>query len=178
MLIEKKALNDFGGFAFFKDYLAEDFIMGEFYVEKHIPISTNFTWVTNFISTASVSKFWSRVERWAKIRFNINRFQYMFELLLNPMAIAAIACVFLGKAGLNILLGVSVLKIALEYANFFAVNTEDRKKLWVVVLYPFFIILKDLLMFLIFPVPVLSRKVSWRGRKIIITRNTKILEVA
>jgi ceramide glucosyltransferase len=178
MLIEKKALDDFGGFGFFKDYLAEDFIMGEFYVAKKVPISTNYTWVTNFISTASVSKFWSRVERWAKIRYNVNRFQYMFEPLLNPVALALLCLPFMGRAGLSLLGGAVCLKVLLEYAIFFAVNTEDRKKPWVILLYPFFVVLKDLLLLAMFPVPILSSKVVWRGRKIVITKNTKILEVA
>jgi ceramide glucosyltransferase len=59
MLIEKKALRSFGGFPYFKDYLAEDQILGETFRNSGYLISTNNTWVTNFNSSSTTKSFYS-----------------------------------------------------------------------------------------------------------------------
>ena len=46
MLIERAALAAFGGFAYFKGFLAEDFLLGETFAKSGFHVSTNFTWVT------------------------------------------------------------------------------------------------------------------------------------
>jgi ceramide glucosyltransferase len=177
MLVEKEALLTFGGFGHFKDYLAEDFVMGDIYSEKGIYISSNFTWVTNYISKDSVKNFWDRVQRWSKLRYHIKRTIYVIEILGNPIAISLIGLIYLGAGWLNVVVAAAALKILLEYINFFAVNTEDRKKIWIIAIYPLAVIIKDILLFFIYLIPYFSSNVSWHGYKMKITQNSRIIRL-
>lgn len=174
MLIEKISLDKLGGFPAFREYLAEDYIMGETYTENGLHISTNFTWVTNYNSHSTVKSFMSRMTRWAKLRFHIDRFFYVLEILANPIAVAVLFLPFAWPRGLNYLLLVVAVKVFLEYVNFFSVNNTDRKRLWIILVYPFCIVLKDILMFFIYLAPFFSSKVNWRGWKIAIGAKSRI----
>jgi len=178
MLIERATLEKFGGFSHFQEYLAEDFIMGRTYREMGLSVSTNFTWVTNFISTATFSKFWSRVVRWSKIRYNTERFYYFFELLLNPVMVSVCALPLLGAKGLPLAAAAVIAKITLEYAAFFAVNSQDRKKARIIAVYPFAVLIKDFLLFLIFFTPLINKDVTWRGKSIRLDNKGKIIHIS
>jgi ceramide glucosyltransferase len=174
MLVEKQALNRFGGFSYFKDYLAEDYMMGEAYTKSKIPISTNFTWVTNYSRTTTVSGFYNRMARWAKLRFNLRRPFYLAEILVNPIMLTFFFFLLGGSKWLSILLISYLLKLLLEYINLFYVNPEDGKKFKVLLLYPFVVLYKDLLLSIVYFTPFFSRTVKWRGGKIQIGKKTLI----
>ncbi|MFW6134570.1 MAG: glycosyltransferase [Elusimicrobiota bacterium] len=174
MFIEKKTLDLFGGFSYFKKFVGEDFMVGESYSENKFLISTNFTWVVNYNSKTTIKNFCSRISRWAKIRFSIKPAIYVLEIILNPIVISATSVIFLNIIGLYLFLSSVVLKILLEYISLFAINREDSKKIYIVVLYPFFIFLKDILLFAIYLTPYFSRTIKWKNRKIKITRKSVI----
>lgn len=175
MLVERETLERFGGFSYFKDYLAEDYMMGETYTQSKYPITSHFTWVTTVNQTNTVSGFFSRMERWSKLRFHLKPHFYIMEVLLNPIMISLIAALILWDARGAAILGGSVLfKIILEYLNFFYINSLDRKRLAIVLGMPFFIIFKDVLLFLVYFTPFLSSSVKWRGGKISIGKKTLI----
>ena len=175
MLIERETLNYFGGFSYFKDYLAEDFMMGQAYTRSKIPISSNFTWVTNISQTTTIKEFFFRIQRWAKLRFHLKTHLYILEIFLNPIMLALIFSLFLGKdLGLIVFIGSLLLKIFLEIISFLVVNKEDRRKFRVIAMLPYCILLKDILLFIIYFTPFFSRTVNWRGGKIKIGRNTLI----
>lgn len=175
ILIERETLNYFGGFSYFKNYLAEDFMMGEAYTRNKIPISSNFTWVTNFSQTTTIKEFFLRTERWAKLRFHLKLHLYILEIFLNPIMLALIFSLFLGKnLGLIVFSASLLLKILLEIINFLVLNKEDRRKLRVIAMLPYCILLKDILLFIIYFRPFFSSTVNWRGGKIKIGRNTLI----
>lgn len=174
MLVEKIALERFGGFEHFREYLGEDYMMGEIYSENDVPVSTNLTWIINYNSFATIKSFCSRISRWSKLRFHIDRFFYVLEILTNPIAISLLFLPFLGQEGLTLLWAVSLAKIVIEYVNFFSVNNYDRRKLWIAAIYPFCIVLKDLLLFIIYLIPFVSETVNWRGRKIRIGAKSRI----
>jgi ceramide glucosyltransferase len=176
MLIEKKTLNRFGGFSYFKDYLAEDYMMGEAYTKSKFPISTNFTWVTNVNRSTSVAGFFNRMMRWAKLRYNLRRPIYMTEVLVNPVIIAALYIPFGKTQWLYIVLVSFILKMILEYLNLFFVNSQDRKKVKLLLAFPLVILLKDLLLFLVYFTPFFSHTVRWRGGEIEIGKKTVIAQ--
>lgn len=175
MLIEKAALDRLGGFDRFRVYLAEDYMMGEIYRENGCLVSTNFTWITNFNSHTSVHGFCSRISRWSKMRYHIKRGYYLGEILVNPVGLALLALPFLGARGVALLAAAAAGKIWLEYLNFFYVNEGDRKKAWIIAVYPFIIVLKDLLALAIFPIPVFSSTVKWRGHHIRLGDKSRII---
>jgi ceramide glucosyltransferase len=177
MLIEKEALDKLGGFLYFKEYLAEDFIMGEVYTKMEFPISTNFVWITNINKKNSIKSFISRHTRWAKMRFHIKRLYYLSEILLNPIAISIFSLMFTGKKGIIILFTTISFKIFLEYVNFLNINTEDRKKFKNIFLFPISILLKDILLFFVYISPFFSSEVDWRGRKIKIGKMSRIEKI-
>lgn len=175
MLIERETLNYFGGFSYFKDYLAEDYMMGKTYTRSKIPISSNFTWVTNISQTTTIKEFFFRIQRWAKLRFHLKTHLYILEIFLNPIMLALIFSLFMGKnLGLMVFSGSLLLKILLEIISFLVVNKEDRRKFRVIAMLPYCILLKDILLFIIYFTPFFSRTVDWRGGKIKIGRNTLI----
>jgi hypothetical protein len=175
ILIEKDTLDLFGGFSYFKDYLAEDYMMGETYIQSKIPISSNFTWVTTVSQTATIRSFFSRIERWAKLRYHLKFHFYLLELMLHPIILALVFGSLLGgKKGIALFGSVVGLKILLEYLNFLALNKEDRKKIRVILLMPFCILMKDILLFIAYFSPYFSSTVKWRDGKIRIGKNTLI----
>jgi ceramide glucosyltransferase len=175
ILIERNALNYFGGFSYFKEYLAEDYMMGKTFTRAKIPISTNFTWVTNYNSSTTIKEFFYRAERWAKLRFHLKFHVYIMELLLNPIMLAIIFSLIMGRTRGLLVVGTALpLKILLEFLNFYYINKEDRKKLSVVLVLPFCILLKDILLFAVYFTPFFSRTVKWRGGRISIGKNTRI----
>ena len=175
ILVERDTLDYFGGFHYFKDYLAEDYMLGKAYTRSKIPISTNFTWVINVSQTTTLKDAFSRMERWAKLRFHLSLHFYLLELFLNPVMLALIFSLLMGgNRGLMILLGSLFLKIVLECAGFLVINHEERGKFRVVAMLPFCIILKDVLLFIVYFTPFFSSTVNWRGGKIRIGRNTLI----
>ena len=170
ILIEKKTLDIFGGFSYFKSYVGEDYMLGRAYAKSGFPILTNCTWVTSYSSNASTLRFLSRMSRWAKIRFTIRPVFYVFEILSYPIVIAASSLAVLGWRGLPLLAASLVLKLLAEYAILFAVNREDFRKPYVSVGYPFFVICKEILLTVVYFTPFFSRTVKWKDSKMKITR--------
>lgn len=177
MFMEKEALNKLGGYKIFGNYLAEDYVMGEIYRENKIPVSTNCVWVTNYNSSTSVKDFVSRVRRWCSMRFRLEPFYYIGEIFTNPISIALLALPFLGENGFAVLAATIILKIIIEYVCLFTVNREDSCNKKILLLYPLLMIYKDILLFLIYPVPFLKNTVKWRGKKIFIGKNSLISSI-
>jgi ceramide glucosyltransferase len=179
MLIEKEALQEFGGFRYFRKYLAEDFMMGKEFVDRGMSVSTNYVWVTNYVANSSILSFAKRMARWAKLRFHINPAMYVLEVLANPLGLSILALLFAGRQILPVVACVVAVKLVLEYASLFLINTQDRKKVWVLLSYPFIILLKDLVLFFyVYFVPFVSRTVYWKGKFLTIGKYSMIVNAA
>lgn len=174
MLVERAALETFGGFDYFKDYLAEDFLLGEAFAKSGYRVSTNCTWVTHVSRTATLQSCFKRLSRWAKLRFRLRPLAYPAELLLNPIVIAMAGAAALGRNGAIILLLTTIAKIVIEYLNFLFVNPEDARRLRNHLFFPAAVIAKDVLFFAAFLSPFFSREVEWRGGRIAIGKDTVI----
>ena len=174
MLVEKAALETFGGFGYFKDYLAEDFLIGEAFKKSGFRVSTNCTWVTNVSQTATLKSFFKRLSRWAKLRYHLRRPVYIAEILLNPIVVALAGWAALGRRGATVLAATVAVKVALEYANFLFVNPEDARRLRNHLLFPAAVVIKDLVFLAVYLTPFFSRQVDWRGGRMAIGKNTLI----
>lgn len=174
MLVEKAALETFGGFGYFKDYLAEDFLIGEAFKKSGFRVSTNCTWVTNVSQTATLKSFFKRLSRWAKLRYHLRRPVYIAEVLLNPIVVALAGWAALGRRGATVLAATVAVKVALEYANFLFVNPEDARRLRNHLLFPAAVVIKDLVFLAVYLTPFFSRQVDWRGGRMAIGKNTLI----
>ncbi len=175
LLIERKALDRFGGFTYFKDYLAEDYVMGETFTQSKIPISTNCTWVTSVSHGATLRSFFSRMARWAKLRYRLAFHFYLLEIVLNPITLAAASALTLGsKTGLLVLAASIGLKIMLEFISYLFLDSQGRRSLKVILLLPLAILIKDMLLLAVYFTPFFSCQVEWRGGKISIGKRTLI----
>jgi ceramide glucosyltransferase len=174
MLVEREALETFGGFGYFKDHLAEDFLIGEAFVKSGFRVSTNCTWVTVVSQTASLKSLFKRLSRWAKLRFHLRRSVYLAEILLNPIVIALAGVVVFGGRGWTVVAVTAAAKVAIEYLNFLFVNPVDRRRLRNHLLFPAAVVAKDLVFFAVYLTPFFSRQVEWRGGRIAVGRNTLI----
>ena len=174
MLIERDTLEKLGGFSAFDSYLAEDYMMGVIYREHGENISTNYTWVTNFSSTTSISTFYARMSRWAKMRFRIDPFFYCMEIFTNPLAIAFISIFFLGLPGITIFAAAFILKLAIEYISMILVNSSDRANIKILAAYPLCVLIKDTILFAVYVSSFFFRTVSWHGKRITIGSQSRI----
>ncbi|MDD5022506.1 MAG: glycosyltransferase, partial [Endomicrobiaceae bacterium] len=174
IFMEKASLDKLGGYKIFGKYLAEDYVMGQIYKKNKISVSTNCVWVTNYNRSTSVEDFTGRVQRWSTMRFRLEPFFYLTEILTNPVGIAIMALPFLGTDGLFLLAGTIILKIIIEYVCLFVINKEDSRNLKILLLYPFLILYKDILLLAVYPVPFLKKTVVWKDKKIFIGKGSII----
>jgi ceramide glucosyltransferase len=174
ILIERAALETFGGFGYFKDYLAEDYLLGQAFTKSGFRVSTNCTWVTNVSQTATLKSFFKRMSRWAKLRYHLRWPVYLAEIFLNPVVVALAGWVAFGRKGWLVLALTIAVKVAVEYVNFLFVNHEDARLPRNHLLFPAAVVAKDLVFFVVYFTPFLSRQVDWRGGRIRIGKDTLI----
>ena len=97
MFIEKSALGCFGGFSYFREFLAEDFMIGEVFRNSGFKLSSDFTWIDNVNRTTTVTSYFRRMARWAKLSLRLKPGFYVMEICLNPIMLSlALPLVFPG----------------------------------------------------------------------------------
>jgi len=176
MLIDRLAIRTFGGFQYFREYLAEDYLIGKSFLKSGFKVSTNYTWVMNISQKATFHSLFKRLARWAKLRYQINRPVYLMEIILNPIVLSLFGAAAFGPIFWQPVLLITALKIFLEYVNFLAVNVKDRQHLLNHLLFPAVVVAKDFMFLAVYLTPFLSSTVDWRGGKIKVGRNSIICQ--
>ncbi len=160
-----------GGLWELRNYLAEDYLMGRIYkkngyevvVSPHLIRTTNQSW--------TMKRFLNRHTRWAQLRWNLNKPAYIGELLTNfslwslayaivsgfsfeaSMMTALFWCAkILGDALMN-----ATLRTGIRFRDCLAAP------------------IKDLIIGLSWPVPLVNSKTKWRGNPVRITHDTLLL---
>lgn len=174
LLIDRRALDQFGGFSYFSDVLAEDYWLGEAFARAGFSVRCNYTWVDNIKEASTIKTFFDRTVRWAKLRYNLKRPLYLLEFLLNPLAMVLVCIPLLGASALPLAGIVVLLRITLEYLVLIAVDEAGRKSAPVLLALPAAVIVKDLLMSVVYLMPFFSSSIIWRGGRIKIGRGTLI----
>jgi ceramide glucosyltransferase len=174
ILLDRAALKTFGGFKYFKDYLAEDYLIGKSFQDSGFKVDTNYIWIKNISEQASLKTFLKRTARWAMMRSKLNRPAYLAELLLNPVVIALAAMAAFGAPFLKLALAVAAGKIILEYLNFLVVNQPDRRRAVNHLFFPAMVMIRDLLLFAVYLTPFFSSTINWRGHHFKIGKNSLI----
>ncbi|MDD5686907.1 MAG: glycosyltransferase [Elusimicrobia bacterium] len=177
VLIEKESLESFGGFSYFKEYVAEDFIMGETFDNSHFKISTNYAWVDGISERSTIKKIFNRLARWAKLRFHLKRYIYFLEIFLNPIIISSVGALIYGGVWVDILIITVITKVFLEYIVFVCLNDEDRKYPILNLLFLVSVVIKDIISFVVYFIPFFSHTIIWSNKKISIGKNTIILHL-
>ncbi len=160
-----------GGLWELRNYLAEDYLMGELYkdngykvvVAPYLICTTNHSW--------TMKRFINRHTRWAQLRWNLNKPAYAAELLTNFS---------LWSLALPAASGFSVESLMIMAFCWAAKITGDSlmnslMKTGLGFRYCLAAPIKDLLVGILWVVPLVNRKTNWRGNPVKITHNTLLL---
>lgn len=184
MLMRKRDLEMIGGLTAFKDVLAEDFVIGREMKRCGKKVVVSDYMIHNVNEYWSLKRFLNRHTRWGKLRWKIGGYQYFSELICNPIFMSLltfsvatesrlfggtfallVACYkVMGDYYINRLL--SKHQSQLSYINNACYKTKDNFYHYL------FIPIKDVIVGLIWFVPLISSKVVWRGNKYIICRDS------
>jgi len=166
MAITRRALDAIGGFEAFANVLAEDQAIALAVRQAGFGIALSPTTVRNVVANRTIKRALDRQIRWNKIRYSFSSALYSTEFLVNPLPFA----IFSGHLGLVLaVVLLRVLQIAtLSWSTGARLTTQD------VALTP----ILDLLQFGAQFVPYVDDSVTWRGYRVRLGPNTRILAPA
>ncbi|KPK45717.1 MAG: hypothetical protein AMK74_02635 [Nitrospira bacterium SM23_35] len=186
MLMKKTDLDAIGGLKAFKDVLAEDYMIGKKMQQQRKTVILSSHVIQNINEYWGVRRFLNRHTRWGKLRWRIGGVSYISELIGNPVFMSFFPLVLCGPSGMTMsfVLIVSTLKILGDMVIGNALASTDAgssssgkestpssflsvHSLWYV-LAP----VKDLLIGLVWFVPLISNTVVWRGNRYIIGKDS------
>jgi ceramide glucosyltransferase len=173
MLMRRSDFDAVGGFRSVKDYLAEDYMLGERFRKAGKKVVVSSSAVDTVDVYRTVRQFLSRHARWNRMRFSIAGPAYFAELLANPVGLAVPMVAAAAGTGESALLAGLVVggKMAID-AAMLRVLGEPKSARWAV-LGP----LRDLMAFGLWFAPFLSRNVEWRGQTLRICRGSRLVPV-
>lgn len=170
MLFRKSSLETLGGLRAFRDFLAEDYVIGREFHRAGLRVVLAPHAVTNVNIHCGTKRFLSRHSRWGKLRRRLGGPHYLGELLGNPVFVAACAAVARPGAITLALLGAAAGGAAL-CAAWTARLLDARVSLPLYLLVP----VKDLLIGALWFVPLVSMKVAWRGNRLRVGPDTRLV---
>ncbi len=178
MLMKKDDLEALGGLTAFKDILAEDFIIGREMqnIGKKVVLSNYL--VSNINQYWGIKRFLNRHTRWGKLRWKIGGLKYLSELIANPVFMATVPVLFKGPSretlsfvaliGLIKIIGDSVLGKTIESsANRIYIHRQPPSNY-------FLVPIKDIIIGILWFVPILSSTVVWRGNRYLIGQDSRL----
>lgn len=173
MALRRDVLDSLGGFYAFKDYLAEDFVMGRT-IEKEakLKVKIAFTPIKNVTVKRSIGDFYNRFLRWGVLqRTCIGIPTYLLQGLLNP-TFWALWLLVVDPSVMSLIFSVSVILLKS------LIDTLQTKFLgcdisWLTTLVcnP----LKDVVIGASWVYGGFSNTVMWRGNKLRVDRNNRLL---
>lgn len=168
MLIRKEFFEEIGGFGAVKSHLAEDYIIGRKMKEAGFKVALS----NHVINTANVywqtGQFMSRHARWGKLRYRIGGISYLAEFLGNFVFLSFIPLLFRGPSKFTLLLPLSawLLKSCGDYLTGRTFKSEMHPLLYL--LSP----VKDIIIGVVWFVPIFSNSIEWRGDRYTITKDS------
>lgn len=162
MLMQKKDLEAIGGLISVKDVLAEDYVIGERMSKSGKKVVLSSYMIRNVNEYWGIKRFLNRHTRWGKLRWKIGGAKYIFELLGNPVFMSTMPMVFWQCSKLTVTFAIltAIVKVSGDFYLGRKTGTELDN--------PFLYLLspvKDLLIGIIWPVPIISNTVVWRGNR-------------
>jgi ceramide glucosyltransferase len=170
MLMRKSDLEAVGGLASVKDVLAEDHFIGEkIKAQKQRVVISNYL-INNVNEYWNLRKFINRHVRWGKMRWKIGGMNYLLELTINPVFTACLPLLLLGptEKTLSVLTLVCLIKIIGDFYLGRSISTPMHPLVYL--LSP----IKDLLMGLLWFVPLADDTVVWRGNRYRMGKDTRL----
>lgn len=171
MLMRKSDLEAIGGFRAVKDILAEDYVIGERMHRSGKRVVLSSYMIHNVNEYWGIKRFLNRHTRWGKLRWKIGGAKYLSELITNPVFMASLPIILWepSRVTISFALLVSLIKIAGDYYMGRKIGAETGNP-FIYMLSP----VKDLIIGLIWFVPILSNTVVWRGNRYIIGKDSHL----
>ncbi|MEW6719631.1 MAG: ceramide glucosyltransferase [Thermodesulfobacteriota bacterium] len=171
MLMRRSDLEELGGLRGVKDFLAEDYVLGERFHKAGKKVAVSSSPVDTVSVYRTVGQFFSRHARWNRMRFSIAGPAYFGELLANPVALSLVTVAAAGgdASSLRIAGTVVAAKAALDLSLFLAMG--DRASARWAFLGP----VRDLMAFGLWFSAFWSRSVEWRGRTLRIAGGSRLV---
>jgi len=173
MLMRRADLEALGGLRGVKDYLAEDYILGDRFrmAGKKVLVSSAPVDTVNVYRT--VGQFLSRHARWNRMRLSIAGPAYFTELFTNPVGMSLLMVIATGGGAEAVRVAgvVAAAKLAMDAALLFLLGGR-RDAQWA-----FLGPVRDLMAFGLWFSAFFSRNVEWRGRTLRITRGSRLVPV-
>jgi ceramide glucosyltransferase len=170
MLMRKTELEAIGGFRSVKDFLAEDYIIGERIhgLGKRVVLSGHL--INNVNEYWGIKKFINRHTRWGKLRWQIGGIKYFSELFSNAVFMSFVAMVIMPITKVSLLLAATVgsLKVVHDFYIGNKLRADMNPLLY------FLSPVKDLIIGFVWFVPILSNTVAWRGNRYIIGKDSML----
>jgi len=168
MLMRKKDLEAAGGFEAVKNVMAEDYVIGEkiHKMGKKVVLS-NYA-INNVNEYWGIRRFLNRHTRWGKLRWRLGGIKYISELIGNPVFISFMPILLfeISKTAIFFALFVLIIK-GLGDLYLGKITNSDLNPI-AYLLSP----VKDIIIGLIWFVPILSNTVVWRGNRYIIGKDS------
>jgi len=183
MLMRKKDLESIGGFRAVKNVLAEDYLIGKklHQMGKKVVLSNHM--ISNVNEYWGIRKFLNRHTRWGKLRWKIGGISYLSELFSNAVFMSFLPLILWepSKITISFSLLVGSAKILGDFYisriidRFDGNGKADKNHACSLSLNPLWYLLspvKDLVIGLIWFVPLLSVSVVWRGNRYLIGKDS------
>jgi ceramide glucosyltransferase len=145
-------------------------------IGKKVALSNHL--VSNVNEYWDVKWFLNRHTRWGKLRWKIGGYRYLSELLANPVFIAALPNLVYGpsRTTLSFTALVGLIKVLGDFLIGRAIHAQplEGSVLRPSPLYYFLAPLKDILIGILWFVPLISSTVAWRGNRYVIGRDSRL----
>jgi ceramide glucosyltransferase len=170
MALRRRDLDALGGFESVADVLAEDYVMGKRVAELGKRVAMAHRPVCNVSIDRRVKDFFARYRRWSVIhRQAVGGWIYAGQILLNPVAIAAVAFVSApGKGAAEGFVAVALLKAGYDVAALKLLRGCAPFKAFVAS--P----LKDAILAAAWAHGLVARNVNWRGNRLRVLPGTRL----
>ncbi len=170
MLMRKTELEAIGGFRSVKDFLAEDYIIGErlHNLGKRVVLSGHL--ISNVNEYWGIKRFINRHTRWGKLRWQIGGAMYFSELAGNAVFMSLMPMVIMPTSKASLLLAATASSLKIVHDFYLGHKLRADMNPFLYLLSP----VKDLIIGLIWFVPILSNSVAWRGNRYIIGKDSML----
>jgi ceramide glucosyltransferase len=168
MLMRKEDLLAIGGFRSVKDVLAEDYIMGKKMQKRGRKVIVSSYFIDNVNQYWGLKKFLNRHTRWGKLRWKIGGIRYFSELISNSVFMACLPVFLFEPSKLTGLFAILVSCIKVTGDFYIGRKIKAEMNPFLYLLSP----LKDLIVGIIWVIPIISNTVVWRGNRYIIGKDS------